>query len=214
MKSAALFDALQQHIASAIQHGEFLLSTNQFSRVWMNDFHHDEQAQQVLRRILSAFCARYLAHHDGIYVLGSLEQYDPARPHDSTSMLLTRAVVRDLHDARLQFHKALVDPDSFEVLLDEVPEGSNLFLFVLPSIQRDLLVAACQNLAMMGHGVAGILSPVECEHLNGMELHSALGLDFIPFTIFDAATERLTSILSMPQPLYARYHRYFQDAAL
>ena len=210
MNCAVFLQELQQHIASAIQHGEFLLSTNQFSRTWMNDFHHAGRTQTLLYGILTTFCTRYLALHEGIYVLGSLEQYDPATPHDSTAVLLTRNVVRDLQHPRLQFHKALVDPDSFEVLLDEVPEDSKLFLFVLPSMPHDLLIAACQNLAMMGHGVAGMLTPVECEHLNGTELRQTLGLDFIPFTMYDPSTDSLASILERSEPFYAQYHCYFQ----
>ncbi len=210
MTCAVLLHDLQHYISSAIQHGEFLLTTNQFSRTWMSDFHHTERAQTVLHGILTAFCTQYLALHDGTYVLGSLEQYNPTNPHDSATILLTRNVVRDLNHPRLQYHKALVDPDSFEVLLDEVPEESMLFLFVLPSIPHDLLIAACQNLAMMGHAVAGMLTPVECEHLNGPELRNALGLDFIPFTIYDSATDRIFSILELSEPLYAQYHSYFQ----
>jgi len=210
MNCGALLDDLQQYISSAIQHGEFLLTTNRFSLAWMDDFHHDEHAQDVLRGILMSFCANYLAHHDGTYVLGSLEQYNPLNPHASTAILLTQNVVRDLNHPRLQFHKALVDPDSFEVLLDEVPEDSKLFLFVLPSVPHDLLIAASRNLAMMGHGVAGMLTPVECEHLNGLELRNALGLDFIPFMVYDSTAERISSILEKSEPLYAQYHRYFQ----
>ena len=212
MNCAALLNDLQHHILSAIQHGEFLLTTNQFSRAWMNDFHNTERVQTVLHGILMNFCRNYLAHHDGTYVLGNLEQYNPVNPHASTAILLTQNVVRDLNHPRLQFHKALVDPDSFEVLLDEVPEDSKLLLFVLPSVPHDLLIAACQNLAMMGHGVAGMLTPVECEHLNGPELRKALGLDFIPFMVYDSTTERISSILEMSEPLYAQYHRYFQDS--
>jgi len=209
MNCAALLSNLQQHISAAIQHGEFLLSTNRFSPVWLNDFHHNEQAQALLHGILTIFCAQYLAHHKGIYVLGSLEQYDPSHSHNSTAILLTRNVVHDLNHPRLQFHKALVDPDSFEVLLDEVPENSKLFLFVLPSLPHDLLIAACQNLSMMGHGVAGMITPVECEHLNGQELRNALGLDFIPFTVYNSTAEKLSSILEMTEAPYTQYQRYF-----
>jgi hypothetical protein len=119
--------------------------------------------------------------------------------------------VQDLRHPQLQFHKALVDPDSFEVLLDEVPEDSKLFLFVLPSVPHDLLIAACQNLAMMGHGVAAIITPVECDHLNGVELRNMLGLDFIPFTIYDSQTERISPILEMTTAPYTGYQQYFTD---
>lgn len=210
MKPVSLLEQLKLHVARAIRHGEFLLSTNTFGHVWIDTLNHPE-AQTLIHDILAGFWHRYLAGHPGRYRLVTLEQFDETSTKVSPMTLLARRVVESVNSPDLQTQTVIVDPDSFDVFIDECPEDCQLFLVVAPAVPHDLLIAACQHLHELRHAVAGILTPVESEHLSEQDIRHRLGIDIIPFLVFQPQQDNmLPAITEIQAAPYTQYHHYFE----
>jgi hypothetical protein len=210
MKPAILLEQLKPHVQHAIRYGEFLLSTNTFSQIWIEDLDQPE-AQTLIHDILVGFWQNYVEKHPGNYRLLTLEKFEETSVRETSMTMLARRVVQSMNYPNLQVQTVIVDPDSFEVFIDECPDVCQPFLIVSPTVSHDLLFAACQHLHELGHTVTGIVTPVETECLNGQEIREVLGVDFIPFIRFRPSENRVESITEIHEEPYVRYHGYFGE---
>ncbi len=209
MSLASMIDMLKPHVKQAILHGDFLVSTNKFSDVWISDFWQNREARVLIRDILKNFWRKYLEHDEGTYLLASLILFAETSQDLISTNAITREVVDLVNNPRLDFKTVFVDSDSFEIFLEDCPQNAGIILFVEPSILHDLLVVVCQNLRTLGYTVKGIMTPIEREQTDGATLRNALQIDLIPFLVYEEQKGTLRGIVEIEQAPYTRYHRYF-----
>lgn len=209
MNTQPVFNQLISLVRQCVRSGEFLLSTNQFSTVWFEPVIHSG-THPLLHELLCLFWQRLLNGQPDLAVFACLESFEATAHPETAVSRLTRTVVETVNQPRLVFRKLLFDADSFEVELDDCPEQVRLFLLIEPDTPHDLLISACQHLAMTGPPVSGLITPVESEHLRAADFREQFGIDVIPLLIYEADTGMLRSLLDMTEEPYVRYWQYFE----
>lgn len=208
MTPATILQTLKSYVEKAVLHGDFLVSTNRLSDVWINDL-NTEETRKLVRDTLVGFWTKYLENNEGKYLLVSIEQFEETSKNTSSTNAVAKEVVDLVNNSRLCFEKVLVDPDSFEVFIEECPKDSPIMMFAEPSVQHDLLVAACKNLRALGYTIKGIITPVENEQNSETEIQHELRINLIPFMIYKKQEDTFYTIMEKQEEPYRHYHPYF-----
>lgn len=193
MSVKALLEQLKLSVTQRMYQGEFLLSTNTLGSVQFGDI-TDPDAEKAIRDILADVCRHYIDHHPGTYLLVNLEEFSEDAQEESSTTVLLHGVVRRLALPNLQACRVIVDPDSFDVFLGECPEKSRILIFAGVTTPHDLLLGACQNLHLLGHDVTGIFTIVESPQLGADTLRETLGVDVIPFLVYNPGEGTLSPV--------------------
>lgn len=208
MTPATLLARLKPYAAEAVRHGDFLISTNALSDVWLNDL-HGETARTLVRDALQGFWESYLADNPGDCLLISIEPFAEMAAEPAAASALVQEVVAAVNQPRLRFDKVFVDPDSFEVFINDHPKEIAMLLFVEPSTPHDLLLAVCRHLEDLAYTVKGVITTIERKHRSDAGIHPDLPIEFIPFFVYDEQTAALAAVTELDEEPYRRYHRYF-----
>jgi len=208
MSFAILLDTLKLDVAKAMLYGDFLLSTNRFSEVWIGTLNTGEVRKRVCD-LLANFWRRYLEENKGNYLLVNIEQFEET-PESSLSInAIAKEAVEMVNHPDLHFENVFVDPDSFEVSIAEHPQDVTMLMFVEPSVPHDLLIVACKHLQELGYTVKEIITPVERKQSREPEIRNDLQLEFIPFLVYEEQHDKLYTITELNEEPYSRYHDYF-----
>ena len=210
MTPATLLHTLKLYVEKTVLHGDFLVSTNRLSEVWISDL-NTEKFRELVRGTLVGFWRKYLESNEDTYLLVSIEQFGQTSGNPPSTNAIAKEVVDIVDNSRLCFEKVLVDPDSFEVFIEECPKNSPIMMFAEPSVQHDLLVAACKNLRALGYTIKGIITPVENEQNSETEIQNELQINLIPFIIYNKQGDKLSTIMEKREEPYIQYHSYFSS---
>jgi hypothetical protein len=210
MIPATILHTLKLYVEKTVLHGDFLVSTNRLSEVWISEL-NTEEFRKLVRDTLVGFWRKYLENNEDTYFLVSIEQFEETAGNTFSTSTVTKEVVDIVNNSRLRFEKVLVDPDSFEVFIEECPKGSPIMMFAEPSVQHDLLVAACKNLRALGYTVKGIITPVENEQNSETEIQNELQIHLIPFIVYNKQGDKLSTIMEKREEPYIQYHPYFSS---
>ena len=208
MSPAMLLDTLKLDVAKAMLHGDFLLSTNRFSEVWIDDLDMGD-VRKLVRDLLANFWRRYLEKNKGNYLLLSIEQFEETSENSHSTNAIAKEAVEMVNHSGLHFENVFVDPDSFEVSIAEHPQDVTMLMFVEPSVPHDLLIVACKHLQELGYTVKGIITPMERKQSREPEIRNDLQLEFIPFLVYTEQNDKLYTITELNEEPYIRYHGYF-----
>lgn len=210
MTSETAFNTLKNIIKKTIRYGDFLIATNRFSDRWIyTGSWNTEEARQSMQTILTEFWTTFLHEHPEKYVIVTLEYLENYVEHEFPTGKIARDVVEKLDHPRLCWKKLVVDPDSFELYMEQWPTSCALVIFVEVSVRLDLLRAVYNNLHALGCHVAAILAIVERDEYSGTEIRTSLNTELIPLLVYDEHQNQLYSILEFQQEPYCRYHPYF-----
>jgi hypothetical protein len=207
MMPATLLDDFKKHVAKVILRGDFLLSTNNFSEVWINAY--PAEVQTPLCDLLANFCRRYLAQNASQYLLLGIEQFEETSEKSRFINLIANEAVTRVDSPALAFDMLFVDPDSFEVSFAEHAIDRPLILFVEPSAPHDLLLAVYHNLHALGYTLQAVVTTIERTPGSGATIRNDLHLDFIPFLVYAEQQDQLFTITELTYEPYTRYHAYF-----
>jgi hypothetical protein len=208
MTPATIIQTLKSYVEKAVLYGDFLVSTNRLSDVWINDL-NTEETRKLVRDTLVGFWIKYLESNADTYLLVSIEQFEETSGNSPSTNAVAKEVVDIVNNSRLRFEKVLVDPDSFEVFIEECPKDFPIMMFAEPSVQHDLLVAACKNLRALGYTIKGIITPVENEQNSETEIQHELRINLIPFMIYKKQEDKFYTIMEKQEEPYNQYHPYF-----
>ena len=210
MTPATIIQTLKSYVEQAVLRGDFLVSTNRLSEVWISDL-NTEEFRKLVRDTLIGFWIKYLESNEDKYLLVSIEQFEETAENTPSTNAVAKEVVDIVNNSRLRFEKVFVDPDSFEVFIEECPKDSPIMMFAEPSVQYDLLVAACKNLRALGYTVKGIITPVENEQNSETEIQNELRINLIPFIVYNKQEGKLSTIMEEREAPYIQYHPYFSS---
>lgn len=210
MTPATILHTLKLYVEKTVLHGDFLVSTNRLSEVWISDL-NTEEFRKLVRDTLVGFWLKYLENNENTYFLVSIEQFEETAGNTSSTNTVAKEVVDIVNNSRLRFEKVLVDPDSFEVFIEECSKDSPIMMFAEPSVQHDLLVAACKNLRALGYTIKGIITPVENEQNSETEIQNELRINLIPFVVYNKQEDKLFTIMEKREEPYIQYHSYFSS---
>ena len=210
MTSETSFDTLKTIIKKTIRFGDFLLATNRFSERWVyTGSWNTEEARQCIQTILTDFWTNFLQTHPERYVVVTLEYLEQYVAHEFPAGKLAQDVVERLNHPRLSWNKLIVDPDSFELYMEQWPTNCSLIIFVENSIRLDLLRTVCNNLQALGCHVAAILAIVERDEFSAHQIRTTLDTQLIPLVVYDEHRNQLSTVLELQQEPYRSYHLYF-----
>ncbi|GAK58511.1 hypothetical protein U27_05485 [Candidatus Vecturithrix granuli] len=210
MTSETAFNSLKSIIKKTIRYGDFLIDTNRFSDRWIyTGSWNTEEARQSMQTILTGFWTTFLHEHPEKHVLVTLEYLENYVEHEFPTGKIAQDVVEKLDHPRLCWKKLVVDPDSFELYMEQWPTGCALIIFVEVSVRLDLLRAVYNNLHALGCYVAAILAIVEYDEYSATEIRTTMDTELIPLLMYDEHQNHLYSILELQQEPHCRYHSYF-----
>jgi hypothetical protein len=208
MIPAKAINKLKPYIEQAILYGDFLVSTNTFSHVWISNL-KTEEARTLERETLTGFWLRYLEKNTGNYLLVSIKQFEETSNNILSANTLIKEAVELINNPRLRFKKVLVDPDSFEIFIEEDLRDSTVMIFVDLSVPHDLLLAVCKNLRALGYMIKGIIIPVENAQSTRADISNYLQVELIPFIVYNKQEDKFYTIMEMKEEPYTHYHCYF-----
>ena len=210
MTSETAFNTLKGIIKKTIRYGDFLIATNRFSDRWIyTGSWNTKEARQSIQTILTEFWTIFLHEHPEKYVIVTLEYLENYVEHEFPTGKIAQDVVEKLDHPKLCWKKLVVDPDSFELYMEQWPTSCVLVIFVEVSVRLDLLRAVYNNLHALGCQVAAILAIVERDEYSGTEIRTSLDTELIPLLVYDEHQNQLYTILELQQEPYRRYHPYF-----
>lgn len=210
MTSGTSFESLKAIIKKTIRCGDFLLATNRFSERWIyTGSWNTEEARQCIQTILTNFWMNFLHVHPEKYTVLTLEYLEQYVEHEFPAGKLAQHVIEELEHPRLLWNKLIVDPDSFELYMEQWPTNCSLIIFVEDSIRLDLLRAVCNNLQALGCHVAAIFAIVERDEFSARHIRTSINTPLIPLVIYDERQNRLTTVLERQEEPYLCYHPYF-----
>jgi len=210
MRLATMMDRLKPHVEQAVLRGDFLISTNRLSDVWIGEL-KGEEARTLVRDLLTGFWTRYLEKDENNYLLVNIEQFEETSETTVSTGIVAKKVVDIINNPRLYFEKVFVDPNSFEVSIEKDPKDSEMMIFIEPSVPHDLLVATCKHLQMLGYPIKGVITPVERNYNNETAIRNDLHIELIPFIIYEGQQDKLYTIMEINEEPYVKYHKYFSS---
>jgi hypothetical protein len=205
-------DALKPYVQEAILHGEFLLSINRFSKIWIYlRYMNSEEFRILCQDVLTGFWTKYLDKNEGEYVVLAMEEAGVSSEDEIPTGTIAEQAVNQLDDPRLSFERMLVDPhaEGFDISMEEIPVNRKAVLFVALSIHLDLLINVINKLRQLGVEVQGIITILERERLSGPTIRNKLGVELIPFLVYEEQGDKLHAVVEIEEEPYAQYHDYF-----